>query len=71
MAKYRRMNEFEDPAFSYEIDSNAYSVRIMKLLLFIIKVKYYKFVSEYQVLCKHLCYYIHSISSVFDIESIQ
>ncbi|VVC40528.1 Hypothetical protein CINCED_3A011997 [Cinara cedri] len=24
MAKYRRMNEFEDPAFSYEVDSNAY-----------------------------------------------
>lgn len=26
MAKYRRMNEFDDPGFSYEIDSNAYSV---------------------------------------------
>lgn len=34
MAKYRRMNESEDPAFSYEIDSNAYSVSTMKLLFF-------------------------------------
>ncbi|KAL5239950.1 hypothetical protein ACI65C_007360 [Semiaphis heraclei] len=25
MAKYRRMNEFDDPAFSYEIDSSAYT----------------------------------------------
>lgn len=32
MAKYRRMNEFEDPAFSYEIDSSAYSVCSMKFL---------------------------------------
>lgn len=71
MAKYRRMNESEDPAFSYEIDSNAYSVGTMKLLLFFIKVKYYKFVLEYQVLCRHFFYYIHSVSSLFDIKSIQ
>ncbi|KAE9530589.1 hypothetical protein AGLY_011051 [Aphis glycines] len=25
MAKYRRMNEFDDPAFNFEIDSNAYT----------------------------------------------
>lgn len=35
MAKYRRMNEFEDPAFSYEIDSSAYSVSTMQLIVFI------------------------------------
>jgi len=34
MAKFRRMNEFDDPAFSYEIDSTAYTVRIKKLFLF-------------------------------------
>lgn len=30
MAKYRRMNEFDDPAFSYEIDSSAYTVKTIK-----------------------------------------